>query len=84
MSLKNVEEIDGPRLSVFNRGRYSDDVTVSVPLFTEGGNRAFQGERQKQRPILIFTQGRDAELFFCAFAPLPSPAPRKVLPKEDT
>lgn len=44
----------------------------------------FQGERQKQRPILIFTQGRDAELFFCAFAPLPSPAPRKVLPKEDT
>lgn len=37
---ENVEGIDGPRLSVFNRGRYPDDVTVSAPLFTEGENKA--------------------------------------------
>lgn len=84
VSLKNVEGIDGPRLSVFSRGRYPDDVTVSAPLFTEGREQSSFKQRDRDRPVLIFTQGRDAELFFFAFAPLLSPVPTKVLPKEDT
>lgn len=54
MSLKNVEEIDGPRLSVFNRGTYSDDVTVSVPLFTEGGNRALSRRETETETYIDF------------------------------
>lgn len=54
MSLKNVEEIDGPRLSVFNRGRYSDDVTVSVPLFTGGGNRALSRRETETETYIDF------------------------------
>lgn len=49
VSLKNVEGIAGPRLSVFNRGRYPDDITVSAPLFVEEGTKLFQGEKERQR-----------------------------------